>query len=59
MKISVTGDAGEEMFSYDTNKDSNCLHPSQAETPAVIEALTEARRFLSGNPSIARTADRT
>jgi hypothetical protein len=45
MKISVSDDTG-ECFSYDTAKDSMCLHPNKAETPAVLNALLEATNFL-------------
>jgi hypothetical protein len=50
MKISVSDDKG-ECFSYDTAKDSMCLHPNKAETPAVVDALREATRFLAGGPT--------
>lgn len=57
MKISVIDDTGSECFSYDTDKNSNCLHPSQAETPKVVEALQEATRFLAGGPRTPLVAD--
>lgn len=47
MKVIVQDETG-ECFSYDTAKDSNCLHPSRAETPAVVDALKEATTFLTG-----------
>jgi hypothetical protein len=47
MLISVKHRDGSELFSYSTEKDQICLHPARTETPAVIEALLEAVRFLA------------
>lgn len=47
MKIVVTDETGER-FSYDTDKNANCLCPGRDEKPAVIEALSEALQFLTG-----------
>jgi len=49
MLISVKHRDGTEMFSYNTDKDTNCLHPARDEVPAVVEALKEAVHFLGGS----------
>jgi hypothetical protein len=48
MRVTVHNDDGSERFSYDTNKASPCLAPSQGMTPIVVDALKEATRFLVG-----------
>lgn len=50
MRVTVTDETGER-FSYDTAKESLCLHPSRAEVPAVVDALREAARFLGAGPA--------
>ena len=45
----VTDDGGEEIvYSYDTDKNSQCLLPGADEKPQIIEAVREALAFLEG-----------
>lgn len=50
MRVIVEDETGQR-FSYNTDKNENCLCPGMDERPGVVAALEEATRFLSGPPA--------
>jgi hypothetical protein len=52
MRVYVIEDESSEtaytLFSYDTQKEANCVFPAERERPQVVAALTEALGFAAG-----------